>query len=138
MKFERFSKVILGIFVMIISFTAQPSLAYAQETETDMGAVLVVTDIDEKTNIATAIICPTSTSSYIIGDIVGDGVRLRSAPSDTATILELMYFGEEVYVDLSKSHVSDYVIDWYYIQRKDTTQTWGYTSSQYIYLETGC
>lgn len=135
---KNFSKAILGICVALMFFIEQPFLAYAHEDEDNVGAILVITNIDEETSIATAIICPASTNSYIIGDVVGDGVRLRSEPSETATILELMYFGEEVYVDLSNSHVSDYVFDWYYIQRKDTTKTWGYASSQYIYLETGC
>ena len=32
-------------------------------------------------------------------DVIGDGVRLRNSPTTTATILELMYNGESVYID---------------------------------------
>ena len=62
------------------------------------------------------------------GTIVEDGVRLRKGPSTSATILELMYVGELVYIDLSTSAS---VSGWYYVQR-GKTGTWGWAKADYI------
>lgn len=58
------------------------------------------------------------------GKVTGDGVRLRSNPSTSATILEKMYRGEYVWIQYLNS-------GWYYIQRIKTG-TWGWVSSSYI------
>lgn len=63
-----------------------------------------------------------------MGDVMEDGVRLRKGPSTSATILELMYFGETVYIDLTTSAS---VPGWYYLQRSKTG-TWGWAKAEYI------
>lgn len=63
-----------------------------------------------------------------LGDVMEDGVRLRKGPSTSATILELMYFGEAVYIDITTSAS---VSGWYYVQRAKTG-TWGWAKADYI------
>lgn len=63
-----------------------------------------------------------------LGDVVQDGVRLRKGPSTSATILELMYVGEMVYIDVA---TSSSVSGWYYVQRAKTG-TWGWAKADYI------
>lgn len=60
------------------------------------------------------------------GMITGDGVRLRANPNTNATILELMYWGETVQIDLSKSTMT-----FYYVKRNKTGMT-GYVSRDYV------
>ena len=60
----------------------------------------------------------------ISGIVLDDGVRLRSGPSTSATILELMYSGESVAV-LSLGNTWSYV-------RRIKTGTYGYCKTQYI------
>lgn len=73
-----------------------------------------------------------NTVSIIIanGAVEGDGVRLRKKPSSSAAVLELMYNGEGVFVDISESVKKNGVL-WYNIRRAKTG-TWGYTNSAYI------
>lgn len=65
------------------------------------------------------------------GQVIENGVRLRNKPSTTTgTILELMYKGEAIYIDLTTStSVSG---GWYYLKRLKTG-TWGWASSKCIY-----
>ena len=76
-----------------------------------------------------------STRAVIVvpnAEVTGDGVRLRNAPSTTGTILKLMYYGETVNVNLSKTTTSG-GIKWYYVTRTmDGTSGW--VSSKYIEL----
>ena len=64
------------------------------------------------------------------GVIVGDGVRLRKKPNKTATILELMYDGEEVYV-YPQISAEDGNGKWTYIRRYKTNTT-GWVSNDCI------
>ena len=64
------------------------------------------------------------------GIIVGDGVRLRKKPNKTATILELMYDGERVYV-YPQISAEDGNGKWTYIQRYKTGTT-GWVSNDCI------
>ncbi len=61
------------------------------------------------------------------GEVTGDGVKLRRTASSTGTVLELMYYGETVYIDPSKSKTN-----WYYLTRAKTG-TKGYASTKYIW-----
>lgn len=67
-------------------------------------------------------------SSYVYGEVADDGVRLRRTPVN-GTILELMYRGEAVWVDLSTSEVSGFL----HVQR-DSTGTVGYAASNLIII----
>lgn len=65
----------------------------------------------EETNYAIGYLVPT-TSTYSFteeGGVATDGLRLRKEPSFDSTILELMYFGEVVKIDLDKSTMWSYV-----------------------------
>ncbi len=64
------------------------------------------------------------------GEVDGNGVRLREKASATATVLELMYNGEAVYVNRSKSVTKGNTL-WYYLKRIKTG-TWGYADSDFI------
>ena len=64
------------------------------------------------------------------GEVDGNGVRLREKASATATVLELMYNGESVYVNRSKSVIKGNTL-WYYLKRIKTG-TWGYADSDFI------
>lgn len=64
------------------------------------------------------------------GEICGNGVRLRTAPSKSATILELMYNGEHVLIDFNTSFRQSNGT-WYYIKRI-ITGTWGWTNRDYV------
>lgn len=64
------------------------------------------------------------------GEVDGYGVRLRKNPSSSATVLELMYDGENVYVNIGKSVVKNGTL-WYYLKRMKTG-TWGYANGDYI------
>ncbi len=62
-------------------------------------------------------------------NIEGDGVRLRSSPSTSGTILELMYNNEYIEIDFEKSESQ--LGTWYYVKRI-STGTWGWVSRDYI------
>ena len=64
------------------------------------------------------------------GEVDGNGVRLREKASAPATVLELMYNGESVYVNRSKSVIKGNTL-WYYLKRIKTG-TWGYADSDFI------
>lgn len=66
------------------------------------------------------------------GEVDGDGVRLRSAPSTDSTILELMYNRDLVYVDFATSRRVDRTREWLYV-RRNKTMTWGWAKDEYIY-----
>lgn len=63
-------------------------------------------------------------------DVEGDGVRLRSGPSTSYSVLELMYNGEYVSIDFSTSYQQSNGT-WYYVKRIKTG-TWGWVKSDYI------
>ena len=66
--------------------------------------------------------------SFTLATVIGDGVALRSAPSTSATRLELMYKNETVHVDINYNGVNG----WSRVKRIETTGTVGYASSAYI------
>lgn len=100
------------------------------QTYESTEVVLVISETDNSSETAIGYLYPKAAyRSNIYGDVVADGVRLRSAPSLSATVLELMYCPERVLVDLSKGGS-----EWYYVQRIETTKTWGYVSIEYVYL----
>ncbi len=65
------------------------------------------------------------------GEVVGSGVRLRSKPSLSAPILELMYYGDEVSIVVSKTTTNSDGV-WYFVLHIDSN-TWGYASANYIF-----
>ena len=65
------------------------------------------------------------------GDVTGNGVNLRKSASFNGTVLELMYKGEVVYINYSKSsgYVNGY--RWLYVKRAKTG-TIGYVYEKYV------
>lgn len=66
--------------------------------------------------------------------VVGNGVRLRSSPSTSGTILELMYDGEDIIVNLSKVEEDSNGHLWIYCKRLKTG-TKGYISVDHYTLD---
>lgn len=69
---------------------------------------------------------PGISRAYIRGTVEGNGVRLRAEPSESATVLELMYDGEEVLIDGTLERGG-----WDKVQRVKTGR-WGYVKTEYI------
>ena len=110
-------KVICICAVVVGVSTVAPVTAFAQTDVTTEG---------DTSNSARAILTQPN------AEVTADGVRLRKTPSTTGTILKLMYYGETVNVNLSKTTTSG-GIKWYYVTRTmDGTSGW--VSSQYIEL----
>lgn len=103
-----------------VLITAQTDLTDLAQYDTDGDGLIAAIVIGSEPSENSGGIRPMSS----VGD---NGVRLRSAPNTSATVLELMYEGEYVFVDLNKN-----IAGWYYLQRFKTG-TWGYASSLYIY-----
>lgn len=102
------------------------------EENADYEVVLEITEVDEESGGAYGHF----SVRYRVdtGYVNANGVRLRSQPSLSATILELMYFNDVVYI-----HNFEYNSDgsWIHITRESTT-TEGYVYAMYIDLETAC
>ena len=97
--------------------TVAPVTAFAQTDATTEG---------DASNSVRAIIAQPN------GEVTADGLRLRKTPTTTGTVLKLMYTGETVYVDTTKTTTSEGV-KWFYVTRiMDGTSGW--VSSQYIEL----
>ncbi|MDE7203712.1 MAG: SH3 domain-containing protein [Lachnospiraceae bacterium] len=62
------------------------------------------------------------------GGVTTNGLNLRKEPNINSTILEKMYFGELVRIDLDNSTMT-----FYYVER-DKTGTKGYASREYIQI----
>lgn len=62
------------------------------------------------------------------GTVVADGVNLRKEPNTSSTILEKMYWGEQVLIDLDNSTMTFYAI------KRVKTGTYGYASRDYIQI----
>lgn len=67
-----------------------------------------------------------STQTSKRGIVNGDGIRLRSQPSLSSTVLETMYKGEVVEIDYSQSNGS-----WYKVTRQKTGRS-GWVTKTYI------
>lgn len=72
---------------------------------------------------------PGIASRYVNGKVIGNGVRLRSEPSTSAPVLELMYNGESLIV--SQAYVAP---GWVKVQRVKTGR-WGYVAEEFHKVE---
>lgn len=118
--------VMLGIcllFVGNVKAEASSVKADATAVETE-GYVQATVEVPEETVMSTVARIAAN------GEVDGDGVRLRAKASSTATVLELMYDGESVAIDLGNSVNKNGKL-WYYLKRIKTG-TWGYANSDYI------
>mgnify|MGYP005783193689 FL=1 len=93
----------------------------------------------EFTSVEDSILIPPSADEVLVTNlaanatVTGDGVRLRSAPSLSAPVLELMYTGERVWYnpDMSQLVYADGHY-WYQVTRVETTGRSGYVDWDYI------
>lgn len=85
-------------------------------------------DEENKRSLAVVSISPASMNASP-GTIIADGVRLRTNPSMSAAILELMYVGEKVWINKNQDNITD--SSWIYVQRIKTG-TCGWVYSNYV------
>lgn len=111
----------IGIFLlaMIILIQLNGTTAYAAEN---------IDTEDEGYVIGYIMPSPSTCSFNEDGVVSGDGVRLRREPNFDSTIIELMYFGEMVKIDLDNSTTT-----FYYVERVKTG-TKGYANAEYIQI----
>ena len=132
---KKLRGIMLGMLVLVagcILFSV-PQQAEAAEKGADQSVV-------ERDEIGVGVIMPSNAgagpmvmaaSNYSDGNasVAGDGIRLRKSPSKSATILELMYRGEPVLINYTKSSGKG---SWFYVKRMKTG-TWGWAYRQYIW-----
>lgn len=122
----------VGVLCLIGLETSSVKAAEAPVTITSPDQLANISKYDTNGDgLVYATIQTSNLSSWYIapnGDVSDNGVRLRSAASTSATILELMYSGETVCINYG---VSTGTNGWYYLQRTKTG-TWGWASSSYI------
>ena len=96
-------KKIMRIFCCIMAtlFLSIPGMAYATEAgNTPIDVVqnydvqILSTDVKHNRSLAKV------TTHTANGEIINNGVRLRKSPSTSATILELMYDGELIWIGI--------------------------------------
>ena len=132
MKMKQKFCVFLGFLVLAGSVIMGEKMGNAQATETSYNTIKEAqTENASVKKIATK---PGFDVNLVENDhygiIVGNGVRLRKKPNKTATILELMYDGEEVYV-YPQISAEDGNGKWTYIRRYKTDTT-GWVSNDCI------
>lgn len=111
-----------------------PNIVFAEETtnsQKESNSIqqqyefeIISNDIDNNRSLAKI------TTHTVNGEINNNGVRLRSAPSTSATILELMYDGELVWIDWDAYGTGG--LNWHRVQRIKTG-TYGWVSKEYVY-----
>lgn len=109
-------------------------ISFLCSLQTNVQAQTVCTEINGVTDeYVTARVVINDTSRALgdpNADVCGNGVRLRSGPSIDYSILELMYDGEYVSIDFTKSYTESNG-SWYYVKRIKTG-TWGWVKSEFI------
>lgn len=121
----------LCTFVLLISENSVHAQSLLKTKEQPVHTLISNGTVDENGYVyGTVVIVQTLGAGDPNADVENDGVRLRSAPSTSSTVLELMYAGETVSVDFVTSNKKSDG-SWYYVKRLKTG-TWGWTKAQYI------
>ncbi len=118
---EKIKKMILCLLIMFVVIGSNVIQVYAAEG---------IPTEDEESNYVIGYIVPTD-SVYSFtkeGVVTTNGLNLRKEPHTNSTILEVMYFGDVVKIDLDNSTAT-----FYYVER-NTTKTKGYASRDYIQI----
>lgn len=131
---RRNRKNLLKLFCsMILCASFIMNMSFITEAKGIEGSAEEISSNEENFVYARVVISEDSRSyGDYNGEVDGDGVRLRSAPSTSATILELMYNRDLVLVDFRTSREGDPSCQWLYVQR-NKTKTWGWVKDEYIY-----
>ncbi len=123
---QKYFKIISSFLVCVCLLCIFHVDAYAQNADVQQG------DGSSEEYVTARVVI--GNTSRALGDpnadVDGDGVRLRSGPSQDYAVLELMYNGEYVSIDFSTSY-SQSNGTWYYVKRIKTG-TWGWVKSEYI------
>lgn len=131
-KMCRFVSLICAVMILCLAGRTNQEV-WAMETEATLSedsnyVVLNVISYDEESNRSLAVVSSTNSAN---GQITTDGVRLRVKPSTSATVLELMYEGETVWINGNKE--AEGGGSWLYIQRIKTG-TFGWVAKDYVYV----
>ncbi len=128
-------KLLKLLFSMILCASFIMNMSFITEAKGIEGGAEEISSNEEDFAYARIVISEND-DSWIYGDyngeVDGDGVRLRSAPSTNSTILELMYDRDLVLVDFRTSRDVDPSCQWLYVRRYKT-MTWGWVKEDYIY-----
>ena len=130
---KQIMRIVLCLCLCVCMFMLCNNSSEASENSNLMGVTdLSCYDTDGDGLVLAYINIPETVSTNMRSgnaDVIGDGVRLRNSPTTTATILELMYNGESVYIDYAPSNANG--VGWYRVQRIKTG-TWGWVKNIYI------
>lgn len=112
-------KVGLSLLAFILCFSVMGSTqVFAAEAE--------VVEDENHNYVVGYIVAPVAYSED--GTVTADGVNLRKELNTSSTILEKMYWGEQVIIDLDNSTMTFYAI------KRVKTGTRGYASKDYIQI----
>lgn len=124
---RKIVKRVIGLVLALTLLAAEAGLVGAAElpqVEVQQDGTITVEDTGLGDGFVYGIVQPPKTR----GTVIEEGVRLRSGPSTSYPVVELMYYGEKVIIDRT---TSAQVSGWYYVKRLKTG-TWGWASSSYI------
>lgn len=138
---KKLKKIMLGMFVLMCSYVFMffPEQAKASETVIDESVVFngdefgvgMIAFSDSQLDYSRPFGIEFNDYSGGNGNVTDNGVRLRKKPSLSATVLELMYNGENVLIDYIKSYENGFDSLWFYVKRIKTG-TWGWVKRTYI------
>lgn len=124
---RKITRRVVGLLLALTLLAAQAALIGAAElpqAQSQQDEIITAANEELGDDYVYGIVQPPKTR----GMVIEEGVRLRSGPSTSYPVVELMYSGERVIIDRT---TSAQVSGWYYIKRLKTG-TWGWASSSYI------
>lgn len=124
---RKITRRVIGLVLALTLLAAQATLVGAAElpqTHSQQDEIITADNKELGDDFVYGIVQPSKTRSMV----AEEGVRLRSGPSTSYPVLELMYSGEQVIIDRK---TSSQVSGWYYLKRLKTG-TWGWANASYI------
>ncbi len=132
--------IVLAFLVLVISIMTS-NIHYSKAAENTVTNTLAETNNEYNEDVVgigtisidSSAFSNESASPYSIkenGNIIDDGVRLRKAPNKNSAILELLYNGETVVINYTKSFQESNGT-WFYLKRVKTG-TWGWVNRKYV------
>lgn len=124
---RKITRRVIGLVLALTLLAAEAALVGAAElpqVEVQQDGTITAEDTGLGDGFVYGIVQPSKTRSMV----AEEGVRLRSGPSTSYPVLELMYTGERVIIDRK---TSAQVSGWYYLKRLKTG-TWGWANASYI------
>lgn len=124
---RKITRRVIGLVLALTLLAAEATLVGATElpqTQAQQDEIITADNVELEDDYVYGIVQPSKTRSMV----AEEGVRLRSGPSTSYPVLELMYSGEQVLIDRK---TSSQVSGWYYLKRVKTG-TWGWANASYI------